>query len=197
MKACLLGNTNAGKTCLSHNIVGHIYNEFHSSTIGANFLCKFLPNNISNQLILWDTAGQERYRSIVPMYIRGSHVVIIVICKSNDGVESTVKYWLDQSTKYIDDNCNYIVLFSKVDEDKNKPTLTDINNIKNILDNYNIQAPILQHSSKTNYGLKELLSNLTIIGYNIKKDNDDYFENIRDNYIITHTSTYNKCCIIL
>lgn len=32
----------------------------------------------SIKLQLWDTAGQERYRSLVPSYLRGAHVILFV-----------------------------------------------------------------------------------------------------------------------
>lgn len=27
---------------------------------------------------IWDTAGQERFKSLVPMYVRGAHIAMIV-----------------------------------------------------------------------------------------------------------------------
>jgi Ras-related protein Rab-6A len=46
------------------------------------------------RLQLWDTAGQERFRSLIPSYIRDSHVAVVVFdLTSRQSFEST-KRWI-------------------------------------------------------------------------------------------------------
>ena len=37
----------------------------------------YLEEGKTIRLQLWDTAGQERFRSLIPSYIRDSHVAVI------------------------------------------------------------------------------------------------------------------------
>jgi len=47
-------------------------------------------------LQLWDTAGQERFRSLIPSYIRDSHVAVVVFdITSRESFESTTKWIAD------------------------------------------------------------------------------------------------------
>lgn len=48
------------------------------------------------RLQLWDTAGQERFRSLIPSYIRDSHVAVIVY-------DTTSKKSFDAVDKWIED----------------------------------------------------------------------------------------------
>ena len=45
---------------------------------------------------MWDTAGQERFRSLIPAYIRGSSVAIIVydICERQSFLSS--EKWIEE-----------------------------------------------------------------------------------------------------
>lgn len=45
----------------------------------ASFNTKLLETNGEHiKFNIWDTAGQERYRSLIPMYLRGAAIAIIV-----------------------------------------------------------------------------------------------------------------------
>lgn len=48
------------------------------------------------RLQLWDTAGQERFRSLIPSYIRDSHVAVVVY-------DITSKKSFDLVNKWIED----------------------------------------------------------------------------------------------
>lgn len=48
------------------------------------------------RLQLWDTAGQERFRSLIPSYIRDSHVAVVVFDITNRAsFDSTAKWIAD------------------------------------------------------------------------------------------------------
>ena len=104
LKIVLMGNTNVGKTSILNQFIYKKYNIYTESTIGAAFFTKEYDfyystesfklhqiiqptdqsyenkNNkkIKIKLAIWDTAGQERYNSLVPMYYRGAHILMIV-----------------------------------------------------------------------------------------------------------------------
>jgi small GTP-binding protein len=47
---------------------------------------------------IWDTAGQEKYRSLAPMYYRGSSAAIIVYDISNPSTFAQLSDWVDELT---------------------------------------------------------------------------------------------------
>ena len=79
-KIVLIGQCNSGKTSIVNR---YIYNTFdHSSptTIGASYYSKTLNLNSSPiRINIWDTAGgQSRYDTLLPMYFKSTHVILIV-----------------------------------------------------------------------------------------------------------------------
>lgn len=74
------------------------------STIGASFLVKKLVvEGIACRLQIWDTAGQERFRSMAPMYYRGSNAAIIVYDITSRESFADVKSWIDELKKMTDE----------------------------------------------------------------------------------------------
>lgn len=43
---------------------------------------------------LWDTAGQERFRSLIPSYIRDSHVAVVVFDMTSRVSFESTKRWI-------------------------------------------------------------------------------------------------------
>ena len=80
VKAVILGETRVGKTSLNERFHKKTWNPLVQTTISAG--CQRTPMEIDDihfTFCIWDTAGQERFRSISPIYYRGSHVAIVVI----------------------------------------------------------------------------------------------------------------------
>nr|XP_040582551.1 ras-related protein Rab-6-like [Lepeophtheirus salmonis] len=48
---------------------------------------------------IWDTAGQERYRSLIPMYYRGSNASLIIFDLSSKVTLETARTWLESLRK--------------------------------------------------------------------------------------------------
>jgi Ras-related protein Rab-6A len=47
--------------------------------VGIDFFAQIVnKNKQAYKLQFWDTAGQSRFRSIIPSYVRNSHIGIIV-----------------------------------------------------------------------------------------------------------------------
>ncbi|EJK75110.1 hypothetical protein THAOC_03182 [Thalassiosira oceanica] len=86
IKICILGESGVGKSSLALRFVSDEFKAYTESTIGASFMSKqvTLPSTENDErerlvsLKLWDTAGQEKYRSLAPMYYRGSDAAVLV-----------------------------------------------------------------------------------------------------------------------
>lgn len=83
IKICLLGNSNVGKSTIALRLKKdekEIQNmSVTSPTVGAAF--SSVRCNIKNMNVvfhIWDTAGQEKFHSMVPFYLRGTHIFIII-----------------------------------------------------------------------------------------------------------------------
>ena len=96
-KLVILGDTAVGKSCLVLRYVRDEFCEFQESTIGAAFLSHVVNLDYESvKLEIWDTAGQERYRSLAPMYYRGSAAAIIVYDVTNKESFSGAKSWVKE-----------------------------------------------------------------------------------------------------
>ncbi len=156
-KIALVGRSGVGKSCIAMRIVRDTFTQDQEATIGAAFMTKQIktnPGEIPNivQLQIWDTAGQERYHSLLPMYTRGSH--IILLCIDNPSLEA-LKH--DIKTYNIDSiDVTVLIIVSKYDLiDKN-----DFEEIQNYCNDN--QYPIYYVSSKTRAGIDELIETMKL-----------------------------------
>ena len=96
-KLVILGDTAVGKSCVVLRYVRDDFCEFQESTIGAAFLSHTTKlGSESVKFEIWDTAGQERYRSLAPMYYRGSSAAVIVYDITNKASFSGAKSWVKE-----------------------------------------------------------------------------------------------------
>ena len=117
LKMVILGDSGVGKSCLLTRYVNNLYSEFFTSTIGAAFMTKNIDDKF--RIDIWDTAGQERYRSLIPMYCKGAHIMLIIL--SSDTPFSKMNDQIDYWINYVDNNgnifnnCKIILVISKID----------------------------------------------------------------------------------
>ncbi len=116
LKFVFIGNPNCGKTALNHKFITQRFENNQSSTIGAIFSFRQLnytnisptTQNLKVAINFWDTAGQERFRSIVPMYYRGSSAILLVFDLTNRSTfQSLIDYW---SLQIKHENCIKVFL---------------------------------------------------------------------------------------
>jgi small GTP-binding protein len=96
-KIVIIGDTFVGKTSILNMLLQKSFNET-KPTIGAQHQ-KFIQKNKNGEEIeleLWDTAGQERFRSLVPMYYRGSKGIIVVYDITNQESFMGAKKWIEE-----------------------------------------------------------------------------------------------------
>lgn len=75
IKITIIGDANVGKSTIVHRLRHGCFEENIGSTIGAAFCTKKYRKQTYH---IWDTAGQERFASLVPLYLSGSSVIIVV-----------------------------------------------------------------------------------------------------------------------
>ncbi|CAG2123370.1 unnamed protein product, partial [Medioppia subpectinata] len=95
-KLVFIGDSGVGKTSLVERTVRNCFNESTDSTIGAAFQRYALKanDNITVTYNIWDTAGQERYRSLGPIYYRGSDAAILVYDITNSASFENIEFWI-------------------------------------------------------------------------------------------------------
>lgn len=79
-----IGSVSTGKSSLLYRVHLGRRPEFISSTVGCGYLqikLKYKDKNIN--LEAWDSAGSEKFRSLVPIYLRKTHIVLYVFDRSD------------------------------------------------------------------------------------------------------------------
>lgn len=101
-KVVIIGNSGVGKSAVIDRILRDRFDEYNVSTIGAAFSIKKIAiNEKIIELQIWDTAGQERFNSIVPMYLKKAHAVIMVYAINDEkSQEDLLTKWYP----YVRDN---------------------------------------------------------------------------------------------
>ena len=96
-KLVFIGDQSVGKTSIISRFQYDTFDAHYQTTIGIDFVSKTVPvDDGTVRLQLWDTAGQERFRSLIPSYIRDSHVAVVVFdITSRESFESTTKWIAD------------------------------------------------------------------------------------------------------
>jgi small GTP-binding protein len=100
LKVVLLGKSGVGKS----SIIGYYgigsFSEEAKVTLGVDFLPKDITVGTETiHLRIWDTAGQEKFKSVIPAYIRGCNIAIIVFDGSDlETFEEANVYFQDVKT---------------------------------------------------------------------------------------------------
>lgn len=95
-KIVFLGEQGVGKTSLITRFMYDTFDDNYQATIGIDFLSKTVYlDDRTIRLQLWDTAGQERFRSLIPSYIRDSHVAIVVYDVTNRKSFEYIDKWVE------------------------------------------------------------------------------------------------------
>jgi len=114
-KVVIIGDSNVGKTCI---IERFIHNTFESTqpTIGA---CHFNKKFNDVDLDIWDTAGQERFRSMIPMYYKGTKCVIICFDITDVNTFEGAKKWIKEIEQNVK-NSIIVIVGNKCDLENNR-----------------------------------------------------------------------------
>ena len=125
-KIVFLGATSVGKTSIISRAVSDDFDSEMPATIGACYTAKVVEvEGTSVNLQIWDTAGQERFRTLAPMYFRGSVVAVLVYSVTDEKSLQDVKNWVDEIKQQTDDMPRIFVVGNKMDLESERVVSTD------------------------------------------------------------------------
>lgn len=114
---CYLLTVPVGKTSLITRFMYDTFDDQYAATIGIDFLSKtmYLEDNKTVRLQLWDTAGQERFRSLIPSYIRDSHVAVVCYDITNKKSFESLEKWVNDVRMERGDDVIVVIVGNKSD----------------------------------------------------------------------------------
>jgi Ras-related protein Rab-5C len=198
LKVTLVGEAGVGKSSILERLSKDRFNANTSSTIGGAFR-SFLKGGYRFQM--WDTAGQERYQSLIPMYLKGSKIVLMVYDITDSRSYEAIKdHWIDFTYENAKESV-YILIGNKTDFDNNRTV--DKSQAKHLASING--AEYVEVSAKNGSGFIELIDVLiraAIVAPEEEKTpiniirldggNNSVFENIKDGCM---DIGFNKCVI--
>ncbi len=126
IKLAIVGESSVGKTSLTHRIVNGMFSPDPQSTIGSAFcVYKRKRGGKTYTFKMWDTAGQERYKSLVPMYLKGAKIVLIVFdITSLESFYQVKNCWYPHTLENAEGSIN-ILIGTKLDLNDHRQVATD------------------------------------------------------------------------
>ena len=92
IKITIIGDAHVGKSSIVRRVTFDNFSENERSTVGAAFCSKTYRNR---KYHIWDTAGQERYAALVPLYLSGASIIILVYdVTCSFSFQRIGEYWL-------------------------------------------------------------------------------------------------------
>lgn len=115
-KIVVFGDSQTGKTTLTHRFLTNLFKEEISMTLGVDFMLKAVDiDNMKIKLQIWDFAGEERFRFLFPSYIRGANGAVFMYDITNYGSLAHVDDWYEVVNKEIDYEFPIIFVGGKTD----------------------------------------------------------------------------------
>ncbi|SCU87389.1 LAME_0D09912g1_1 [Lachancea meyersii CBS 8951] len=154
-KIVFLGEQGVGKTSLITRFMYDTFDDHYQATIGIDFLSKTMYlDDKTIRLQLWDTAGQERFRSLIPSYIRDSHVAIVVYdVTSKKSFEYIDKWVEDVKAERGEENVVLCIVGNKNDLSDERQVSTEEGERKAQVLNATI---FIETSTKAGFNVKNL-----------------------------------------
>ena len=113
-KLILIGDVAVGKTSIINSILGQKFNDEYEPSIGVDFFSKTIKyKGKSIKLQIWDSAGQEKFRRLIPNYIRGASLIILVYDITNKSSFNNLNSWIEFINNY--ESTNIIICGNKID----------------------------------------------------------------------------------
>ncbi|KAL3897627.1 MAG: hypothetical protein SGPRY_013015, partial [Prymnesium sp.] len=120
-KLVFIGDQSVGKTSIISSFMYDTFDSHYASTIGIDFVSKSVPvDDGTVRLQLWDTAGQERFRSLIPSYIRDSHVAVVVFDITNRETFNSTNKWIEDVRAQRGNDVVIVLVGNKTDLTANR-----------------------------------------------------------------------------
>ena len=156
-KILIIGESDAGKTCLLLRFTEDSYTTTFLTTIGIDIKIKII--NLENKLIklqIWDTAGQERFRTITKTYYKGAHGIILTYDVTDQDSFKNIRNWIKQIEANAQGNVKRVLVGNKCDKPDRVVTEEEG---KKLADDYSMS--FFETSAKTNKNVTEVFYHLT------------------------------------
>ena len=115
-KVVFLGDQHVGKTSIIERFINDRFENTYNATIGIDFLVKnMVHNNKTYRLQLWDTAGQERFKSLIPSYLKDSHLCMLIYDLSNPESLRNLNKWMELYDQHKEYSAFSVVVGNKQD----------------------------------------------------------------------------------
>ena len=115
-KIVIFGDSQTGKTTLTHRFLTNLFKEDITMTLGVDFHLKAVEvNGEMVKLQIWDFAGEERFRFLFPSYIRGANGAVFMYDITNYGSLAHVDDWFEIVEKEIDYDLPIVFVGGKTD----------------------------------------------------------------------------------
>jgi len=168
-KLVFIGDQSVGKTSIISRFQFDTFDDHYQTTIGIDFVSKTVPvDDGTVRLQLWDTAGQERFRSLIPSYIRDSHVAVVVFdITSRESFEATSK-WIADVRAQRGNDVILVLVGNKTDlADKRAVTTAELEARAN-----EQEIMFIETSAKDGFNIKLLFRRLATALPSLEKNND-------------------------
>jgi small GTP-binding protein len=154
-KVVFLGTSGVGKTSIINFFMYSQFSNEHETTLGIDYFTKRVTVGDSRlSLQIWDTAGQEQYQSLIPNYIRGAHVAIIVYDVSRPDSFEAAKVWYTRVIYERGDEAQCVFAGNKTDLE----VRIEESVVKEFTDAHHIQH--IRMSAKHGTGIVEMFESL-------------------------------------
>ncbi|KAK2083352.1 hypothetical protein P7K49_038590 [Saguinus oedipus] len=105
------------------------------------------------QLQLWDTAGQERFHSLIPSYIRGSTIAVVVYDVTNMNSFKETDKWVEHVRAERGDDVVIMLVGNKTDLNNQRQVTAEEGEEKS----RNLNVMFMETSAKTSYNVDKPL----------------------------------------
>jgi len=115
-KMIFVGDQGTGKTCILNRFATNQFDEQYQTTIGLDFQSKNVSIHDQDvRLLLYDTAGQEKFRSLIPMYIRESNIILLVYDITRKESFNNIPKWFSDVLNIKSNEAIYVLVGNKID----------------------------------------------------------------------------------
>ena len=150
-KISFIGDANVGKTSILGRFVRASFGDEVLSTVGVSNVDTVVNvDGRSIPLNIWDTAGQERFRSLVPIYLKGAHLIVLVFDISEQTSFQNLQDWINLVDNMTDTKSPIFLVANKMDLE---PAIS-ISNVKKWAKDSGYDVFFV--SAKSNLNIKEL-----------------------------------------